>query len=219
MGTINIGWAWKDDLLIDYEQLEAKLKSRITKNLHLKFLSLLAGLWRTVSWPVVRLLCAGHRPCPSSPVLPRTEDTGASSDWEDRSSLRALQERYGADEEEEEEDVFGTSSETGPRHSGFSPDRGSPFPREHRSLCGNGLYSVEDVNACPTSTPRHTSDGGRSVWKGSPNVSGISQDSPGRVYPPAAHHLKVEDEGQAAGTALFMPRNLLSLFDQSMECD
>ncbi|XP_072404835.1 uncharacterized protein [Chiloscyllium punctatum] len=156
----------------------------------------------------------------SRPALPRWQPRneapgGASSDWEDGSSLRGFPDRDGADEEEEE-DVFGASSETGPRHSGFSPVRGSPFPQENRSLCGNGLYCVEDVNACPTSTPRHTLDGGRSVWKGSPNVSGISQDSPCRVYPPAAHQLDVEDEGQAAGTALFMPRNLLSLFDQSI---
>ncbi|XP_041035975.1 membrane-associated tyrosine- and threonine-specific cdc2-inhibitory kinase [Carcharodon carcharias] len=179
-------------------------------------LSLLYYLWHAVSGPVNRLLSRRARTPPTSPVPTAFQESGLYSDWED-SSLG--------------EDVFPLDPRTIPPKVLFPHQPEGPDPGEPAFLGNSVLLSPVNVSSRPsmgsTSTPRHASTDEnpslrRSSSRGSPNLSRISPDSPcGRFSPDPADRRppSLEDDGLPLARGVFEPRNLLSLFDESMEGD
>ncbi|CAI5790592.1 membrane-associated tyrosine- and threonine-specific cdc2-inhibitory kinase [Podarcis lilfordi] len=183
-------------------------------------------LWGSVSSPVHWLLF-WHRNIPvtppNSPLVLPPEDSSLSSGW-------------GEEEEDAEEslgeDVFELTETVG-RHNHTCPELQSSDKQP-----GSPLLSI-----CPcvgnTSTPRHPSPqqtGGRKtrslVLQGSPNLSHISPESPNsRHATPGSLNanslrrtLAFEDEDEweslvpqcSKQCSTFEPKNLLSLFEDSM---
>uniref|UniRef100_UPI00398F47D4 membrane-associated tyrosine- and threonine-specific cdc2-inhibitory kinase n=1 Tax=Pristiophorus japonicus TaxID=55135 RepID=UPI00398F47D4 len=202
-----------------WRQIELLVRSGFTRALSLYriLLSLLYYLWHAVSSPVIQLLCRHTCTPPTSPIPSGLQDSNLYSDWEDSS--------FG-------EDVFEQPLRPIPPKILFPPhsEPDELDPGEHSFLSNNGLLSPENItrpSIGSTSTPRNMSTDGlssvrRSFQRGSPNLSHISPDSPcGRFSPApsAPHFLTFEEDSLPLTRAAFEPRNLLSLFDESIDCN
>ncbi|XP_067884444.1 membrane-associated tyrosine- and threonine-specific cdc2-inhibitory kinase-like, partial [Heterodontus francisci] len=196
-----------------WRQIELLVHSGFTRALSLYrfLLSLLYYLWHAVSNPLIQCLCCRARTPPTSPIPSGFQD----SDWEESS--------FG-------EEVFELPLQHIPPKTLFPHHSEEPEAGEHSFLANNSeLLSPENItkpSMASTSTPRNVSEGfsnnrRSSSYRASPNLSRISQDSPCGLLSPgpaAPRFLLLEDDSLPVTRAAFEPRNLLSLFDESIDC-